>query len=771
MDEQAEAVDALATQTSSFSDTVIAVALAVLAVVALLAYRRWRQQLREETRPRFTLRDLLRVAARRRWSLCIPALLGLLFAPTAMLAPPTYTARALIRREDSSLVRNAPSSLLAPSDVTVSIDNVREEILTWPNLKQVIVQTKLDAGLRTNSDWQEMYEKLAKAIRIRAVAQSRGVDLIEIEVMHEDPSLAEKIANYIADNYVEDSRRSGRDKSHEAVEFYQRGADDYLAKLRATELELEQYTETHFQELPEVKHSILNRMLSLQTDVTAKAIQLTEAQGQLYELEHQMVDVPRTIQDETTDASGEAVPNPVYQQLEAHRLTLRQQIGAYAAAMESLNAELQSNQKAVRSVVDEDRRYSDLIRMRDQYERTYDEFYRALVPARKSLEVRANEDAYGTNVRLLVPALEPTIPNERGYLAVAGCYALAGILAGVVLAAVRERWDMSLRDAAQAALFRIPVLGSIPAFLTLRQVWARRARRAAIFATVLLVITVGGSVAFLADQGAPFQARDVTRTAAMLAMAMLLFLRTPFGWPAMGLLAFALAAGRRARPIALPGLPVGADASPSGPGTVMVHDHSGKPARGFRFLRERLLSMKQGGGPRTIAVTSAWPGEGKTTVALNLAIALAETDSGRVVLVDGDLWAPSVQAMTGIDADTGMNEILTNDLELEGNVYETAIARLDVVPAMFSDAPLVYARPLAQHGGDLIEKLREHYSFVVIDTPPVFATTDACLWARQSDGVLMVIRRDRTPVHVATGAVDTITACGGSLLGTVLTFS
>lgn len=498
-----------------------------------------------------TVRDQLRMVFRRKWALLVPSCLGVLVAlPLWIVVPPKYRAVALVRREDLAISRSAPSTLLGQDLPSISLPALKAEILTWESLDRVIRQTKLDADLRTAHQWQAKREELRKSIRIRAVAQRRGLDLIEIAAVIEEPSLAEKIANAVADNYVEESKTKGRRDSRAQVSFLEKGAKDSLKKLRDTERELDLYKEDHFADLPEVRSNILSRLLEMRTGRTAKTLELIEAQNRLYTLEEQMQEVPRTI---TAEVTSEANPraaelqeqlarrkrylsslllryteehpdvaqarnemaaveeelaqtaervegtevelfNAVYQELEKDQLRLRQQIRAYGAALVQLEAEIRANEAEIRNVVNEEKRYADLARQRTEYSETYAQYRRNLVAARNRLEVRA-EGSYGAEVQMAARALEPAIPYSLPRLKLMLMCILAGMALGVALMFGLEFADQSLGDMEEAAeVLGVPVLGTISTIVTPQQLATRRRRVyafAALTAGILLVAAIG----------------------------------------------------------------------------------------------------------------------------------------------------------------------------------------------------------------------------------------------------------------------------------------
>jgi len=201
---------------------------------------------------------------------------------------------------------------------------------------------------------------------------------------------------------------------------------------------------------------------------------------------------------------------------------------------------------------------------------------------------------------------------------------------------------------------------------------------------------------------------------------------------------------------------------------VMVRDRRGEAASQIRHVRARLLAMNNGNPPRVISVSSGTREEGKSTLVLNLGAALAEVDPGRVAVVDGDVRGPSLSRLANVDAQVGLREILTDNLSLEGRIYETAVPRLDIVPCLAGD-PAEYEGSLVQHCEQLLAKLRTLYSFVIVDTPPVMKSSQACTFAKHSDGVILVARLERTPREVVKRAADELRNAGGNVLGCVLT--
>ncbi len=507
----------------------------------------------------FSLRDYLRLIFRRKWALVLPALAGILFVPFLWFSvPPKYQASALVRRKDLAINRSAPSSIIGQGSSQMSVNALRVEILTWNNLERVIRQVDLDTDLESPAEWQAMYSRLRNSISINTQARERGVDLIEISATDEDPEMAAAIANAVADNYVEASKKSSRADSQTAVDFLKDGTDEYLQKLRETENALEQYKKTHFSDLPSVKDNILSTLFQLRTEEAAQQLQLAKARSRLQSVEEQLQDVPRVVEGEVTsdknprweelqnqlrhrkrvltallleytekhprvqqvqrelqdleeqlletparvEGSTKNILNPEYQELQMKRRDLEQEIQALQAGLSQLDSRRQANAEQLERMVAEEKRYNDLVRDRQEANELYEQYRRSLVSARTRLEVESGQ--YGTQVEMISRALVPAQPYrlERVKLALASL--VGGVALGVALMFGLEFSDRSLRNIEDAAAFLdLPVLGSVPTIVTEQEVKQRRRQRLAVGGTLLLLVVVSGVGIYVLEQFYP----------------------------------------------------------------------------------------------------------------------------------------------------------------------------------------------------------------------------------------------------------------------------
>ena len=190
-------------------------------------------------------------------------------------------------------------------------------------------------------------------------------------------------------------------------------------------------------------------------------------------------------------------------------------------------------------------------------------------------------------------------------------------------------------------------------------------------------------------------------------------------------------------------------------------------AESFRaILTSILFSSHNGDRPRVIVLSSPNPGEGKTMVVSNLAIALARA-SMRVLVIDGDLRRPRLHDIFGVENQNGLSDgLMCRGKELPPlSLRETSIPGLLVLPSGTSeDTNLLYTRRLPE----LIAQLRREFDMVLIDTPPMLHMPDARLLARYADAVVLVVRSRRTTRDAALIARQRFMEDGTKVLGTIL---
>jgi capsular exopolysaccharide synthesis family protein len=178
-------------------------------------------------------------------------------------------------------------------------------------------------------------------------------------------------------------------------------------------------------------------------------------------------------------------------------------------------------------------------------------------------------------------------------------------------------------------------------------------------------------------------------------------------------------------------------------------------AEQFRTLRARIDSLAADRPLRTIAVTSALAGEGKTLAAVNLAIVSSMSVDRRVLLVDCDLRKPKIHASLGLRPEAGLAEVLKGEAPLDKAILRVEGVNLDVLPAR--NHPTNPSELLASEAmKKLVEELVARYHRVVFDTPATLALPDAKAVSELSDGVVLVVRAETSPQEDVQAALDVL---------------
>lgn len=187
----------------------------------------------------------------------------------------------------------------------------------------------------------------------------------------------------------------------------------------------------------------------------------------------------------------------------------------------------------------------------------------------------------------------------------------------------------------------------------------------------------------------------------------------------------------------------------------------------FRSVRTNVLFSSASDATRSIVVTSTAPQEGKTVVACNLAIALAQAGR-RVLLIDADLRRPRVHKVFDYKQEPGLSNFLVDKLK-GGDVIRKSLATPGLYVLAAGKHPPNPAELLgSQRFMDFIHSLGEHFDWVVIDSPPVLAVTDAAILAHDATGVVFVVGAEMTSRHAAQTAVEQLQKAGGRVIGAVL---
>lgn len=211
------------------------------------------------------------------------------------------------------------------------------------------------------------------------------------------------------------------------------------------------------------------------------------------------------------------------------------------------------------------------------------------------------------------------------------------------------------------------------------------------------------------------------------------------------------------------------ESSPSTTRPLLINDARPQLAESYRQLRTSVLMSTAGGAPRSLLVTSSSQAEGKTTTAVNTAFVLAQTGAD-VLVIDADLRKPSLHSIFGIPRGKGLSTILSSEMEEEEMLKmvkhhnESNLYVLPAGPIPPNPAELLGSEQMR----NFINTCQEHFTYVIIDSPPVAMFTDGVLISSLVDGVLLVVNSGKSSREVVRLSCKVLRDVRAKIFGVVL---
>lgn len=199
---------------------------------------------------------------------------------------------------------------------------------------------------------------------------------------------------------------------------------------------------------------------------------------------------------------------------------------------------------------------------------------------------------------------------------------------------------------------------------------------------------------------------------------------------------------------------------------VTFHKAKSTASEAYRGVRTAVYFGNQAGSIKVIQITSPVPGDGKSTVAANLASSIAQSGR-RTLLMDCDMRRPRLAKLIGVRDDIGLTNILAGKLKLEEAIQQTAILNMDILTCgrrPGNPAELL----LSDDFVDVVNALRDKYDYIIMDTPPVLAVSDPANASACSDAVILTLRLRRNLRPIAIRAAQMLQSVNANLLGVVI---
>lgn len=200
---------------------------------------------------------------------------------------------------------------------------------------------------------------------------------------------------------------------------------------------------------------------------------------------------------------------------------------------------------------------------------------------------------------------------------------------------------------------------------------------------------------------------------------------------------------------------------------IITHQNPKSPiSEAYRALRTNIQFSSIDEELRVIMVTSAGPGEGKSTTLINLAVAYAQSDK-KVLVIDGDLRKPTMHHTLRVSNRWGLTNLLTNQLTIREVLQDTFIPNLQIItsgPIPPNPSEILASKKMIS----TIDELKGRFDIILIDAPPAIAVTDSQIIASRTDGVILVVNSERTKRDAVLKAKQNLDNVRARILGVIL---
>lgn len=552
----------------------------------------------------------------------------------------------------------------------------------------------------------------------------RETDIIQIITENPDPKFARDLANAVAHAYIDRSQRANRLAATKTREFLEDAIRRQKRALDDAEARLKAYKErVGIASITEEITNRVRRLAAAEEELTSAYTQVRSLEGELKVVEDLLSNAEQTYVRETTSTA-----NPLI-------ATMKSQIASLEIQRAGLLKEYQPDTPEVKAVDEQIAKAQATLQSELRKDMVASGQTVAANPIRMDLIQRAGTlRAQLMAQQARIRALEPVVNAEKRAVAAMpsrerGIVALTREVANLekVYAELNSKYqEVAVAEQAKLASASLEE----PALLPLKPVRPKPILNLALAAVLGLVL--GTMLAFLLDHldDTVKGTEDVDRHV---------------GLPTLGV---------------IPALPKSTKSV-----MITLNDRS-MLAESFRLLRSNIRFASPDKPPRSLMVTSSGAGEGKTTIALNLAIALANNGMN-VILADLDLRRPAIASRLGLKRGKGLTNVVLGDVSIEEALVDSGIENLRVLlggplppnPPEFLDSARCR---------EVLAKLKDMADIVIYDTPPASFLTDGMILCSQADGVLIVANPGRTVRHALRRVVDQVLLAKGRILGICL---
>lgn len=644
----------------------------------------------------------------RRQRMVAGAILGSVLLAAVVLAfvlPPVYETKGqlLFKQPNSTTalvgLDNELGRLSALNNRNSPVDNEAEILLSPPLVRRVIKELSL-----TGKDGQPL--EADDFLKIMKVVNVKGTDILELTYTGYEPALNEKIINQLMGYYLANNVQINRAEAVSARRFIEGQLPKVEANVARAELALRQFRESNrIVDLPEEARSVVGVITSLDNQVAGLKSDVSDAQAQRQALQTRL----GLSSQQAVDLSAlnrSAGVQEVLTQLQKVQAEKTLQATRY-----------QPEHPTIQGLTRKEAALQTLLTTR--IKEVLGKGGRADKLQLGDLNLRLMESLVTAEVRYLGLSSKLAALSQVGDPYRARAQAIPRLLQGDQvlqrkLLAAQNTYQLLLQKLQEVRVSENQNIGNAriisPGFTTANPVWPSKL----VFG--VLGLLAGSLLAFIA--ALVLEARDATiKTVGEL--------RTQFPFPLLGVVpVFPLAPRQNRLPSTLAPVAIVRDQPQSFLSEV------------FRMIQSNLRFLHP--DMRCFVVTSAVAGEGKSTVSLNLALAMAQLNR-RVLLIDTDLRFPSQHLLWSTTNGPGLTHVLMGQIALDQAILHEIQPGLSLLPA-----GQVPPNPLALLDGEpmiaLLKQCRRDYDVVILDAPPLLDAAEALTLSRLSDSVVLVSR-------------------------------
>src|SRR5437763_1220753 len=569
---------------------------------------------------------------------------------------------------------------------------------------------------------QPYVEMLQSQLSVKQLSDTR---IIEIRFKHQDPKIAEKINNTIADTFVVSNRERKTETTNNAGDFLQRRIADLQSEIRSNEEQLINYAKNHqILSLDASQNTVVDRLAGLNK-------QLLEAENdrKAAEAAYRAALAPGALeaQAEATNNKSSATTEAKLAELKQHRAQLLLEYTEKYPEVKDVNQQIAMLEKQA----EQSRTHTESV-VKTNLETSYRQALQKEEALRQAFDKQRAETLTQNEAAVNYRIIHQQVGSNKSLL--------DGLLQRskeieVMLAGTPN--DVHVVD--HAAIPKTPIGPK---------------RMQAIVLAALFALIAGIALAHYLDY-----MDDSVRTSEDVEN----FLRLPAltviptnGNPARRRLLLAMPDRKR-------------NGHQGGPELLLNGSQRSALAESYRQLRTLVLLSSAGGAPKTLLITSSQPGEGKTTTVVNTAMILAQTGA-KVVMIDGDMRRPRLHSIFNLDNTKGLSGLLASKLtetemidfvqhHEESSLYLLPSGRLPPNPAELLGSDQIRS---------LMSVLENTFTHIVIDSPPVASFTDGVLLSSVADGVLLVVHGGAASRHIVRRSKQLLSDVGAKIFGVVL---